>query len=65
MQETRDRLVRLYQFWFEVDYAIAAPIGRALLSYDRAQRLIADRVEAGKPMPEGHGAVLEKMRTRA
>ena len=47
MQPARNKLVFAYNFW-EHEPKIQAALGRAIMSVDRAQRLLADKIEAGK-----------------
>ena len=47
MQVARDKLVIAYNFW-EHEPQLQAYIGKAILAVDGAQRMLADKIEAGK-----------------
>ena len=47
MQVARDKLVIAYNFW-EHEPQLQAYIGKAIMAVDGAQRMLQDKIEAGK-----------------
>ena len=47
MQVARDKLVVAYNFW-EHEPQLQAYIGKAIMAVDGAQRMLQDKIEAGK-----------------